>query len=68
MARRKFVAGNWKMHGSLASNLSLLNAVRTGAAGVGAEVAVCVPYPFLAQAQSALAGSNVASRNSAAAT
>jgi len=60
MARRKFVAGNWKMHGSLASNLSLLNAVRAGAAGMAAQVAVCVPYPFLAQTQSALAGSNVA--------
>lgn len=48
------------MHGSLAGNLSLLNAVRTGAAGFAAEVAVCVPYPYLAQAQAALAGCNVA--------
>lgn len=60
MARRKFVAGNWKMHGSLAGNLSLLTAVRDGAAGLQAEMAVCVPYPYLAQAQSVLAGSNVA--------
>lgn len=60
MARRKLVAGNWKMHGSLAGNLSLLNAVRSGAAGLGAQVAVCVPYPYLAQAQSVLSGSNVA--------
>ncbi len=60
MSRTKFVAGNWKMHGSLAANLSLLTAVRTGAAGLKAQVAVCVPYPYLAQAQAALAGSNVA--------
>ena len=60
MARTKFVAGNWKMNGDLAANLSLLNAVRSGAAGLGAEVAVCVPYPYLAQAQSILAGSTVA--------
>jgi triosephosphate isomerase len=60
MARRKFVAGNWKMHGSLAANLSLLTAVRAGAAGLSLEMAVCVPYPYLAQAQSVLAGSNVA--------
>ncbi len=60
MSRRKFVAGNWKMYGSLAANLSLLNAVRSGAAGLKAQMAVCVPYPYLAQAQSALAGSNVA--------
>ncbi|HZV54379.1 MAG TPA: triose-phosphate isomerase [Rhodocyclaceae bacterium] len=60
MSRTKFVAGNWKMHGSLAANLSLLTAVRTGAAGLKAQVAVCVPYPYLAQVQSVLAGSNVA--------
>jgi triosephosphate isomerase len=60
MSRTKFVAGNWKMHGSLAANLALLTSVRAGAAGLKAQVAVCVPYPYLAQAQSALAGSNVA--------
>jgi triosephosphate isomerase (TIM) len=60
MSRTKFVAGNWKMHGSLAANLALLTAVRAGAAGIKAQVAVCVPYPYLAQVQSVLAGSNVA--------
>lgn len=60
MSRTKLVAGNWKMHGSLAGNLSLLDAVRAGAAGLKGQVAVCVPYPYLAQAQSVLAGSNVA--------
>ena len=60
MTRTKFVAGNWKMHGSLSANLSLLTAVRSGAAALKAQVAVCVPYPYLAQAQSVLAGSNVA--------
>lgn len=57
--RIKLVAGNWKMHGSLASNLGLLHAVREGANGT-AEIAVCVPYPYLAQARSVLDGSNVA--------
>lgn len=57
--RTKLVAGNWKMHGSLAANLGLLHAVRDGATG-SAEVAVCVPYPYLAQASSVLAGSPVA--------
>jgi len=57
--RAKLVAGNWKMHGSLAINLGLLHAVREGAAG-SAEVAVCVPYPYLAQARSVLDGSRVA--------
>ena len=57
--RIKLVAGNWKMHGSLATNLGLLHAVREGAKG-GADVALCVPYPYLAQARSVLDGSAVA--------
>lgn len=60
MARSKLVAGNWKMHGSLAGNLSLLGAVCAGASALKAGVAVCVPYPYLAQAQAILAGSPVA--------
>jgi len=60
MPRIKFVAGNWKMHGSLGSNLALLTAVRGGAAALKGQMAVCVPYPYLAQAQAVLAGSNVA--------
>ena len=57
--RTKLVAGNWKMHGSLATNLGLLHAVRDGARD-GAEVALCVPYPYLAQARAVLDGSGVA--------
>ncbi len=57
--RRKLVAGNWKLHGSLAANVGLLQAVRDGVKGP-AEVAVCVPFPYLAQARAALEGSNVA--------
>jgi triosephosphate isomerase len=58
--RRKFVAGNWKMHGSLKSNDALLRDVRAGAAALDIDIAVCVPYPYLAQARELLAGSNVA--------
>ncbi|MCC7310605.1 MAG: triose-phosphate isomerase [Sulfuritalea sp.] len=57
--RTKLVAGNWKMHGSLATNAGLLQAVRDGTTGK-AEVAVCVPYPYLAQARAVLEGSAVA--------
>jgi len=57
--RNKLVAGNWKMHGSLATNLGLLHSVRDGASG-HAEVALCVPYPYLAQARAVLEGSSVA--------
>lgn len=58
--RRKFVAGNWKMHGSLKSNADLLRDVRAGVAALDIDVAVCVPYPYLAQTRELLTGSNVA--------
>lgn len=58
--RQRLVIGNWKMNGSLADNARLLGSVREGVAGVGAcSVAVCVPFPYLAQAQAALSGSAV---------
>jgi triosephosphate isomerase len=59
--RKKLVAGNWKMFGSLAENAALLDAVRAGApAGGSVEAAVCVPFPYLAQVQQSLSGSAVA--------
>lgn len=44
----KLVAGNWKMNGGLASNRLLLDAFVPVS---GVEMLVCVPYPYLAQAQ-----------------
>ncbi|KAI5914933.1 triose-phosphate isomerase [Thauera sp. 2A1] len=44
----KLVAGNWKMNGGLASNRLLLDAF-TPVSGV--DMLVCVPYPYLSQAQ-----------------
>ena len=58
--RRKLVAGNWKMHGVLAQNAALLDALRSGMASMPTvDCVVCVPFPFLAQAQQKLSGSNV---------
>ena len=57
--RRKLVVGNWKMHGSTATNASLLQALVAGA-GQGVEMAVCVPFPYLQQAQSVLEECGVA--------
>jgi triosephosphate isomerase len=49
------------MHGGLADNAALLRAVADGAKPLArANVAVCVPFPYLAQAQQLLAGSRVA--------
>jgi triosephosphate isomerase len=54
--RARLVAGNWKMHGSLAANAALLDALVSG--GVGC--AVCVPFPYLAQAAERLRGTRLA--------
>ena len=57
--RKKFVAGNWKMHGSLQNNAALLEQLRAGVVGLACEVAVFPPYPYLAQARALLSGSAV---------
>ena len=56
--RKKLVAGNWKMHGNLAENAALLAALKPALAGI--EAVVCVPFPYLAQAQAELGGSSIA--------
>lgn len=59
--RGKLVAGNWKMHGILASNQALLEALRAAIEPVsGLRCTVCVPYPYLEQARTVLGGSAVA--------
>ena len=54
--KKKLIAGNWKMNGSLAANEVLLKAL---IAGLG-DVAVAVPAPYLAQVQALTAGTAVA--------
>lgn len=59
--RRRLVAGNWKMYGSDAHNQLLLEGLAARAGGLeGVECAVCVPFPYLYQAQSILSDSGVA--------
>jgi triosephosphate isomerase len=58
--RGKLVVGNWKMNGGLSPNAALLAALTAGwRAEPGREIAVCVPFPYLAQAQAVLEGSAV---------
>ena len=64
MNRRPMVAGNWKMHGSRAANAALLDGVLAGlrarsGARASAEVVVCPPFVYLAEAAQRLAGSAV---------
>jgi len=59
--RGKLVVGNWKMNGGLAANAALLAELAAGwPATPGRELAVCVPYPYLGQAQAALSSSPIA--------
>ena len=66
--RGKFVVGNWKMNGGLAANAALLAELAAGwtpeAAGAGSEsereIAVCAPYPYLAQVGAALRMTTIA--------
>jgi len=58
---RKFVIANWKMHGSLAANQALLDDYVSQLSNLqGTQVVVCVPYPYLQQAQTFLADTNIA--------
>ncbi|KAF0812593.1 Triosephosphate isomerase [Andreprevotia sp. IGB-42] len=54
---RQLVIGNWKMHGSVGQIRTVLpELVR---AGLGANVAICVAYPYLALAKTLLAESDI---------
>ena len=57
--RRKWVGGNWKMHGSRAMASGLVAAI-VEAKVAGADVALFPPYPYLREVCAACAGSQVA--------
>jgi triosephosphate isomerase len=52
----KLIVGNWKMHGSHKVNAELLQGL-LDAGPLSADVAVCVPFPFLSEAAVTLASS-----------
>ncbi|MDB5802797.1 MAG: triose-phosphate isomerase [Betaproteobacteria bacterium] len=59
--RRKFVAGNWKMNGSLAANGELVAGLASALAGFdAADVAVCAPALYLPQVAELVKGSKIA--------
>jgi triosephosphate isomerase (TIM) len=59
--RARFVAGNWKMNGSLRANDGLLEALKASSRQFdGVNQAVCVPFPYIPQVSAALAGSSIA--------
>lgn len=61
MHRQPFVAGNWKMNGSLSANQALVAELLESLPGAEqVEVAVCVPHPYLDQVSRLVQGSQLA--------
>ncbi len=59
--RRKLVVANRKMHGSIQGNLAFFEDLLKGTQGIqSADYAVCVPHPYLFQAQCTLNGTQIA--------
>jgi triosephosphate isomerase len=57
--KRKLIAGNWKMNGSLAANEALISGLLAGVGQPACDVALCAPAVYLSQLQSRLAGSPI---------
>ena len=61
MARRPLVMGNWKLNGSKTFTKELIAGLKAELAGVdGFDVAIAPPVMYLAEAEAALAGSQIA--------
>lgn len=60
MTKRKLIAGNWKMNGSLAANEVLVKALLQGLESApDCDVALCVPAPYLGQVQALVADTHL---------
>ncbi|MEN9375232.1 MAG: hypothetical protein RL710_389 [Pseudomonadota bacterium] len=57
--KKKLIAGNWKMNGSLAANETLVKGLLAGMGTPACQVALCVPSVYLAQLQALVAGSAI---------
>ena len=57
---KPLIIGNWKMNGSLATNLSLLSALVEQCDTTVADWVICPPFPYLAQCQQLLDQSSIA--------
>jgi triosephosphate isomerase (TIM) len=57
--KKKLIAGNWKMNGSLAANDALVKEMLAGLKSPSCQVALCAPSIYLSQLQLLLAGSAI---------
>ncbi|MDP1691980.1 MAG: triose-phosphate isomerase [Burkholderiaceae bacterium] len=56
--RKQLIVGNWKMYGSHSTNAELLSGI-AAARPFMADVAVCVPFPYLSETAVALAAHGI---------
>jgi triosephosphate isomerase len=56
---KPLIAGNWKMHGTVAEAAALAGAVKAGAAGLPADLLLCPTFLHLAGVVAAVAGSGI---------
>ena len=60
MARKKFIAGNWKMNLNAAEAVALTSGLAKEAAALGAvDIAVCPPFVYIPQVAAAVKGSAI---------
>jgi triosephosphate isomerase len=57
--KKKLIAGNWKMNGTIASNTVLLQALLAKSSDWNCLVAVCVPAVYMAQVQGIVDGTGI---------
>ncbi len=59
--RKQLMVGNWKLHGNLVENETLLLALATELTQLdNVDCGICLPYPYLFQAQKILADTRIA--------
>ena len=56
---KKLIAGNWKMNGSVASNVAMVQTLLGSSADWNCAVVLCVPTPYLGQVKSLVDGSGI---------
>jgi triosephosphate isomerase (TIM) len=59
-SRRPLVVGNWKMHGSRASAVTLAHEVHAATANAAAEIVLCPPFIYLERVLAALPDERIA--------
>ncbi|MBM7561095.1 triose-phosphate isomerase [Fusibacter tunisiensis] len=57
--RKPIIAGNWKMHKTVAEGLAFMDAIKPEVSGTDVEVLVCAPFTLLPSLVEAAKGTNI---------